>query len=131
MLVLDASLALEIVLRTAKGATATAIMFHADEELHAPFLIDVEFAHTLRRLVRLKELELNFAKQALDDFGDLPLERHAHLPLLPRIWDLREALSAYDASYVALAEALDVPLVTCDAKLSRSHGHRADIRLID
>jgi len=131
MLVLGASLALEIVLRSAKGATATAMIFHAGEELHAPYLIDIEFAHTLRRLVRLKELESGLAQQALDDFGDLALTRHAHLPLLARIWDLRDALSAYDAAYIALAEALDVPLVTCDAKLSRSHGHRADIQLID
>jgi predicted nucleic acid-binding protein len=130
MLVLDASSALEVILTSAKGAMITRMFFRKGEELHAPHLIDIEFAHTLRRLVREKELEPKEAQRALDDFDNLALERHAHTALLPKIWTLRNALSAYDAAYVALAEALDAPLVTCDGRLSRSHGHHADIRLI-
>ncbi|HWD23638.1 MAG TPA: type II toxin-antitoxin system VapC family toxin [Burkholderiales bacterium] len=67
----------------------------------------------------------------MEDFRDLLIERHAHADLLPRIWQLRESVSARDASYIALAEALDAPLVTCDAKLARSHGHSAQIELIE
>jgi predicted nucleic acid-binding protein len=130
MLVLDASLALELALRSAKGALATQVILRAGEELHAPHLIDIEFMHTLRRMVRERELDPGAAQQALDDFLDLALERHAHTASLPRIWTLRNAASAYDAVYIALAESLAAPLVTCDARLSRSHGHHAEVRVI-
>ena len=130
MLVLDASLALEITLRSAKGALATRVLLRAGEELHAPHLIDIEFMHTLRRMVRERELDPGAAQRTLDDFLDLALERHVHTTYLARIWILRNALSAYDAVYVALAESLAAPLLTCDARLSRSHGHHADIQLI-
>jgi predicted nucleic acid-binding protein len=130
MLVLDASVALEVTLRSAKGALASRMILHAGEELHAPHLIDIEFAHTVRRMVREKELEPIAAQEAFGDFLDLTLRRHSHATLLLRIWDLRNALSAYDAAYVALAEALNAPLATCDGRLSRSHGHHVDIRLI-
>lgn len=70
------------------------------------------------------------ASLALDMLEDLSLVRHDHTKLLKRIWALRSSLSAYDAAYVALAEALDMPLLTCDARLSRSHGHGAKILLL-
>ena len=130
MLVLDASVALELTLRSAKGALASRMILHAGEALHAPHLIDIEFAHTVRRMVREKELDPIAAQEAFDDFLDLTLKRHAHIAFLPRIWALRNALSAYDAAYIALAEALNVPLATCDGRLSRSHGHHVDVRLI-
>jgi predicted nucleic acid-binding protein len=61
----------------------------------------------------------------------LAVERHAHQDLMPRIWQLRELLTAYDGAYIALAEALDAPLLTCDAKLGRSHGHRAALEIVE
>ena len=130
MLVLDASLAVELALGTARGDRIADVVFRMGEELYAPHLIDIEFAHALRRFVLVREIELAVAQQAFQDFEDLPLNRYPHAVFLSRIWELRNALSAYDAAYVALAEALHAPLVTCDAKLSRSHGHRAEIRLI-
>lgn len=130
MLVLDASVALELTLRSAKGALASRMILQVGEALHAPHLIDIEFAHTVRRMVREKELDPIAAQEAFGDFLDLALKRHAHTAFLPRIWALRNALSAYDAAYIALAEALNAPLATCDGRLSRSHGHRADVRLI-
>jgi predicted nucleic acid-binding protein len=130
MLVLDASIVLELILRTPKGALASKMILHAGEELHAPHVIDIELTHTLRRMVREKELEADAAEKSLDDFLDITLTRHAHTEFLSTIWSLRNALSAYDAVYVALAESVAAPLLTCDGRLSRSHGHRADIRLI-
>jgi predicted nucleic acid-binding protein len=69
-------------------------------------------------------------ERAAEDLADLPLSRDGHVALLPRIWSLRHNVSAYDATYVALAEILKIPLLTGDAKLSRSHGHSAEIILL-
>lgn len=104
--------------------------FAATERLHAPHLIDIEVAQVLRRLLQRKEITDNRAEQAFEDGAQLVIERHPHPPLLARIWQLRDSLSAYDAAYVALAEALPAVLLTCDAKLARAHGHRARIELI-
>ncbi|HEY1632001.1 MAG TPA: type II toxin-antitoxin system VapC family toxin [Rhizomicrobium sp.] len=128
MLVIDASLALEILLPTPLGAR------HGDrvlgEELHAPHLIDVEFANSLRRMILRTGLDKAIARRALDTMQNLALQRHEHFDLLPRIWELRDSASACDATYIAVAEALRAPLLTCDGKMSRSHGHRANIILI-
>jgi len=70
------------------------------------------------------------ALAALEDLLELPLERHEAAALLPRIWQLRQTLTPYDASYVALAEALDSPLLTTDARLARAHGHGARVELV-
>jgi len=67
---------------------------------------------------------------ALQDYLDLPITRHPHEPLLWRIWDLRDNLGAYDAAYVALAEALGATLVTCDAKLRAASGHHAVVEVV-
>jgi len=130
MPVLDASAALEILLKTPLGAGAAVRILHRNVALHAPHLLDIEFVHALRRLTRLGALQEEDAHRALDDLADLRLTRHPHAELLPRIWELRNSLSAYDAAYVALAEALDMPLMTCDEKLTRAHGHRAEIVLL-
>jgi predicted nucleic acid-binding protein len=98
--------------------------------MQAPHLLDIEVAQVLRRLVQLKGIKAARAEQALDDLAGFVIERHAHQDLLPRIWQLRNSLTAYDAAYVALAEAVDAPLLTCDAKLARSHGHRARIEIV-
>lgn len=89
-----------------------------DGDFHAPHLIDVEFLQATRGLVRSKQLTLDRAADAHLDFASLPLTRYPHAPLSDRVWELRDNLSAYDAMYVALAEALEAPLVTCDAKLA-------------
>lgn len=101
------------------------------ERLHAPHLLDIEVANALRRLVHRKEIAAVRAAQVFEDFAQLLIQRHVHEPLLPRIWQLRDALTPYDAAYVALAEALDAPLLTCDGKLARAHGHRAAIELVE
>jgi predicted nucleic acid-binding protein len=71
------------------------------------------------------------AEEAINELGDMPIFRHPHSPLLQEIWSLRLSLTAYDAAYVALAQALSIPLFTCDAKLSRSHGHFAKVVLLE
>ena len=130
MIVLDASAAVELVLRTQLAERIASRVLHPAQELHAPHLIDVEVTQTLRRLTQSAALAPARAELALADFGDLAIERHAHGALLRRIWALRAVMSAYDGAYVALAEALATPLVTCDGRLARAHGHTAEIELI-
>lgn len=102
----------------------------ASEHMHAPQLLDIEITQVLRRLVQRKEISTARAEQALDDLGNLVIERHEHQSLVRRIWQLRDSLTAYDGAYVALAEALEAPLLTCDSKLAGAHGHGATIELI-
>lgn len=97
------------------------------EVLHAPHLLDVEVAHVLRRLEQAGTLSSVRAEEALDDLRALRIVRHPTLVLLDRVWALRRNLSAYDALYVALAEALEAPLVTTDQRLSRAPGHAARV----
>ena len=93
----------------------------------APELIDVEVVSGLRGLVRGGAVSVPEALQALSALSTWPLTRRPHLPLLPRIWELRDNLTTYDASYVALAEALGCPLVTADARLAAVPGVRCEI----
>jgi predicted nucleic acid-binding protein len=130
MIVADASAVLELLLGTAAAARAGARLLDPAETLHAPHLLDVEVAQALRRYALMGELGRHQGEQALDDLLDLPIQRHSHAVLLRRAWELRRSVSAYDAVYVALAEALGAPLVTRDGRLARSHGHRARIELI-
>ena len=97
----------------------------ADGDLHVPHLLDVELLHALRRLVRTGQLSEERAADARADFAELAVVRYGHQPLADRAWELRDDLTAYDATFVALAEALAVPLVTCDARLARAPSHRA------
>lgn len=130
MIVLDASAAVELVLQTLRAERIVARALHPSERIHAPYLIDVEVAQVLRRLVHAKELTPARGGLALADFADLVIERHPHHLFLGRIWSLRTSLSAYDAAYVALAEALAAPILTCDDKLARAHGHSAKIEIV-
>lgn len=100
-----------------------------DGDLHAPHLLDVEFVHALRRLVVRGELTADRAWDAVVDLQDLAVARYPHEPLLDRMWELRENLTAYDASFIALAEALGAPLVTLDARLAQAPGHEARVEL--
>lgn len=98
-----------------------------DGDLHAPHLIDVELIHALRRLVHRGELPGDRAQAARADFGDLAIVRYSHVALADRMWELRDNVTAYDAAFVALSEALGVPLVTTDARLASAPGHNAEV----
>jgi len=130
LIVIDASAVLELLLRTDKGIKVQERALVPRESLHAPHLIDIEVTQTLRRLVHLKEMSAARGKQALEDHAALSIKRAEHRGFLERVWALRDSITAYDAAYVVLAEALDVPLITCDAKLAHSHGHEARIELL-
>jgi len=120
--VLDASALVELILDTPAGALIAERIADPAEGLHTPHLADLEVLQALRRYIREGELSPSAATAALDDLRDLDLQRHAHEPLLERVWDLRDNLTAYDAVYVALAEVLDAVLLTCDGPLSRAPG---------
>lgn len=130
MIVLDASCLVELLTGTTLGRNVAARIADPAESLHVPHLADVEVAQTLRRFVRDGELDPASARMAIAILRDLDLERHAHEPLLDRVWALRQNLSAYDAVYVALAEALNSPLLTCDARLARAPGLSRRVELV-
>lgn len=130
MIVVDASAMTELLLGTPLGIKIEARLFRDDDELHAPHLMDVEVMQALRRLVQAREVSSDRAEAALADLTDFDLRRHPHVDYLARVWDLRDSLTSYDAVYVALAEAIASPLVTCDALLGRSPGHAVEIEVI-
>ncbi len=130
MIVLDASVVLEVLLRMPAGVALEERLFEADETLHAPHLLDVEVAQVLRRYALAGEVEADRCRAALDDLAGLALTRYPHDFLMPRVWDLRGNLSAYDAVYVALAEALEAPLLTRDQRLANAPGHGARVEVV-
>jgi len=101
-----------------------------NEELVAPELVDLEVASVLRRRVARQQLSEQRAVEALADLTDLPLIRAPHRPLLPRCWELRLNVTIYDAAYVAVAEAMQVPLLTGDMRLARAHGPRCEFEVL-
>jgi predicted nucleic acid-binding protein len=127
MLVVDTSAVVAALVGRGTGRDAVMGRLADDGDLHAPHLLDVEFLQTLRSLVRAGQLSVDRATDARTDFADLKIRRYPHEPLADRIWELRDNLTAYDAAFVALAEALDVPLVTCDARLAGAPGIVAEI----
>jgi len=131
VIVVDASALLEFLLQTPLGTRVEARLFRDQDEFHSPHLADVEVSQGLRRLVRAGEVSADRAADAIADLVDLDLHRHSHLDLLSRAWKLRANITAYDAMYVALAEALDAPIVTCDAPLAKAPGHQAHIEVIE
>lgn len=130
MIVLDASAVIEWLLQSPIGAKIERRIFSRSESLHAPHLLDVEVAQVLRRYVRDKAITAERGREALEDLGDLALNRYPHDFLIPRIWELRATLTAYDAAYVALAELLDAPLLTCDGKIASAPGHHANVEVV-
>lgn len=130
MIVVDASALLEALLRTPAAEAVEDRLFAPGQTLHAPHLLDVEVAQVVRRYAANGEIDGERGRAALTDLADLPVRRYPHDILLPRIWDLRNNLTAYDAAYVALAEALDAPLLTRDRRLAAASGHRAQIELL-
>lgn len=100
-----------------------------DGDLHAPHLLDIEFLHALRRLNLEGRLSEDRAIDARTDFDGLAIIRYPHVHLADLIWHLRHNLTAYDAAYVALAEVLNAPLVTCDRALADPARHAARVEL--
>ena len=100
------------------------------QSLVAPELIDLETTSVIRRLSQARHLDLRRAGLALTDLVELPLRRAPHRPLLPRCWELRQNLTVYDAAYVALAELLDVLLLTADRRLASAPGLHCEIELL-
>lgn len=130
MIVVDASALIELLMRTPVGARVEARLFDEPAVLHAPQLLDVEVVQVLRRFEARGELSATRASAALQLLDALPVRRHPHAPLVPRLWTLRSNLTAYDATYVALAEALGAVLVTCDARIGRAPGLRAVVEVV-
>jgi predicted nucleic acid-binding protein len=130
VIVVDASALLEVLLRTPAGAAVEKRLYDPNETLHGPHLLDVEVAQVLRRYAAAGEIDRERGRAALADLVDFPLRRYPHDFLLPRVWDLRSNLTAYDAVYVALAEALDAPLLTRDRRLTAAAGHRARVEIV-
>jgi predicted nucleic acid-binding protein len=127
-LVLDASVAIELFARDRRphpelrrrvltGAAA------------APELMDLEICNVVRTMVLRGEARREEAAELVRDIRDAPVLRVGHRHLVDRVWELRDDVTAYDASYLALAEAVGVPLLTCDARVSRAGGHHAEVEL--
>jgi predicted nucleic acid-binding protein len=127
VLVADASSLVDFLIRRRRAGDWVAERLRESGIAHCPHLVDVEVVSSLRRLTRHGGLDVNVAERALGLFSELRIKRYPMTLLLGRVWALRENLSAYDAAYVALAEALDLPLLTTDQRLARSRGHFAHI----
>ena len=102
------------------AASLRSRLLHGGESLHAPHLIDLEVLHVIRRYAPEREFDEHRAQTAMRDHLDLPIERYPHDVFFQRMWELRENVTAYDAAYIALAEALGATLITADQKLARS-----------
>ena len=126
MIVLDASAAIEWLLGLPHAGFVEAQIADPSTVVHAPHLITVEVTQVVRRFEQRGELSAERGRAALDDLADLDLTRHDHEPLIPLMWELRANLTAYDACYVALARALDAPLLTLDTRLAQAP-HGADV----
>lgn len=125
MIVVDASVAVSALLNDGDARRML-----SENTLAAPHLVDAEVLHTLRRLLSRGQLTLEGAEQSIQRLARLGLQRFPLVGLIPRIWALRDNLSAYDAAYAALAEALDCTLVTTDARLAAAPGPRCPITVL-
>jgi predicted nucleic acid-binding protein len=124
MIVVDASVILAWLLRL------RSIPFSDDQHVHVPHLVDIEVANAVRGHVRRGELDQRSGWDILHTFRWLAITRHGTFSMLDRVWELRHNLTAYDAAYVALAETLQCPLVTADARISRAPGLRCPVTVL-
>ena len=129
MIVIDASAMVELLMGTELGRRLGEVVLGADMS-HAPHLLDIEVMQVLRRYVLAGQVSAARAREAMLDLADFPIERHAHAALIERVFELRANLTAYDATYLALAEALDSTLVTCDKALAKVPGTRARVLVL-
>ena len=127
MIVLDASVVVELLTNGTLANSIRRDLFRRDESFIVPHLIDVEVVSAIRRLVAGRRTGADRSDQFLTELAALPAERYSHTPLLGRIWELRHNFTACDAAYIALAEAMNAVLYTCDEKLCK--GHRARVVL--
>jgi predicted nucleic acid-binding protein len=127
MIVLDASVVVELLTNGALADSIRSDLSGRDDSFIVPHLIDVEVMSAIRRLAASQRIGTHRSNQFLAGLVALPAERYSHTPLIGRIWELRHNFTAYDAAYIALAEAMDAVLYTSDEKLCK--GHRARVVL--
>jgi predicted nucleic acid-binding protein len=130
VIVLDASVVIDWLIRSPAAKHIESRIFSRHQSLHAPELLDLEVAQVLRRLVREDTLSTSRAETAIEDLLEMRITRYPPSVLLPRIWQLRNNLSAYDAAYVVLAERLGATLLTRDARLASAPGHSAAVEVM-
>lgn len=128
MIVIDSTAAIAALAVKRKDA-ALAQRLAIATELHAPQLLDVEVLHALRRLVAIGQMTSGRAQKVREDFAAMRVRRYPHEPLADRIWDLRQSLTPSDAAFIVLAEALEIPVVTCDPRLASTRGHAAEVEV--
>ncbi len=128
MIVLDASIVVQMLINSVLGESFAGILADANEPWLAPHILDLEVANALRNLTIGRHLDPFTTEELFAKLALLPAERHSHTPLLGRIWELRHNFSAYDAAYIALAEDTNATLYTMDRKLAK--GHRARVRVL-
>jgi predicted nucleic acid-binding protein len=124
MIVVDASVIMAWLLRL------RSMSLPSDQHVHVPHLIDTEVANAVRGHVRRGDLDQRSGWDILHTFRWLAITRHGTFSMLDRVWELRHNLTAYDAAYVALAETLQCPLVTGDARISRAPGLRCAVTVL-
>ena len=127
MIVLDASVVVELLTNGLLADSIRHDLAGRDDVILVPHLLDIEVLSAIRNLSAGRRIDSHRAAQILGELEALPAERCDHTPLLGRIWELRHNFTAYDAAYIALAEATNAVLYTSDAKLRK--GHRAHVRL--
>jgi predicted nucleic acid-binding protein len=130
VLVVDASAVLEGLKGSPQGIRFQDRLLDRAQRLQAPHLIDLEVVQTLRRWHVQAGLSDDAAARMLAVYRLIPIRRYGHADFLPRAWELREHATAYDAVYIALAEALDVPLLTADRRWASAHWHHARVEVL-
>ena len=130
MIVIDASALVEILFATTRGREVEQRVFGTGETLHAPHLLDLEVTQVIRRYLRANYINQVRAQQVFEDLLGVKYKRYPPDVFLRRIWALRDNFTAYDATYIALAEAIGATVVTCDAKMASGRAHNARVELV-